>query len=747
MITKIRLKNWRSHLDSEFEFSEGTNGLIGIMGSGKSSVMNALTFALFGTFPDLRQRKITLDDVIMKKPKQKRIAETEVSFLLNGDKYTVFRRIGRGEGTLEASLKKNGKVIVSPSPIRVTEQIEKILDIDYELFTRAIYSEQNELDFFLRIPKGKRKKKIDDLLGIERLEKVRKGVVKLINKSKDRRNLRKEDIQRIKERVDFTQIDKLKTELEQATIELKKKEERLKDCESELEKIKNEITKLEEIRRSYEGLKEEKIRLSSRIDQISSKLQGKEDWFRFGLAELKRDLEVVEEGINEIKDLGSRISLLKEETNRIKPKLKPLDLSKLEKELNELKEREEYLYKEKTKISTQIKHLEGNLEKLRGAKEKCPVCERELTEKIKEELLKEKKSSLEELETKLKEIVSEFEEVRSERVVKEKEVKEAEKIRELEEELKEKQKQLSKYQGLKEELEKGLRKLSEYYGVKLDELVNRIQEILEVLTEKQMLDELKEKLEEVIKKISELEFDPEKIEQKSNQFNELKTEKEVLREKINSLNQMLQEKKKRLRELEEREQELKEFKLEVRYLDQVISDLKKFREAVTRSQTTLRERFIEIINETMERFWKSIYPYQDFSGVRIAVMDDDYVLQLKEREGGWVAVEGMASGGERTAACLALRIALANVLTPNLSWLILDEPTHNLDLRGIEYLAETLRERLPELVSQTFLITHEKRLEDAISGYLYILDRDKETDEPTRIIESIKAESLARFSK
>lgn len=67
MITEVKLKGWRSHSDSKLVFTPGTNALIGIMGSGKSSIMDAICFALFGTFPNLQSKKLKLDDVIMKK--------------------------------------------------------------------------------------------------------------------------------------------------------------------------------------------------------------------------------------------------------------------------------------------------------------------------------------------------------------------------------------------------------------------------------------------------------------------------------------------------------------------------------------------------------------------------------------------------------------------------------------------------------------------------------------------------------
>ncbi|MFB6217322.1 MAG: hypothetical protein ABEJ72_10240, partial [Candidatus Aenigmatarchaeota archaeon] len=97
-------------------------------------------------------------------------------------------------------------------------------------------------------------------------------------------------------------------------------------------------------------------------------------------------------------------------------------------------------------------------------------------------------------------------------------------------------------------------------------------------------------------------------------------------------------------------------------------------------------------------------------------------------------------GGERTTACLALRIAFALVLAPNLRWLVLDEPTHNLDQKTVRDLAELLRTSVSEFVDQVFLITHDENLEGAVNSYLYRLERNKEENEPTRIekIESLK---------
>ena len=65
MITPLRLKNFKSHANSEFKFGPGTNVLVGPMGSGKSSVMDAICIGLFGTCPAIQSRRIKLEDVIM----------------------------------------------------------------------------------------------------------------------------------------------------------------------------------------------------------------------------------------------------------------------------------------------------------------------------------------------------------------------------------------------------------------------------------------------------------------------------------------------------------------------------------------------------------------------------------------------------------------------------------------------------------------------------------------------------------
>ena len=68
------------------------------------------------------------------------------------------------------------------------------------------------------------------------------------------------------------------------------------------------------------------------------------------------------------------------------------------------------------------------------------------------------------------------------------------------------------------------------------------------------------------------------------------------------------------------------------------------------------------------------------------------------------------------------------MLTRQLSWIILDEPTHNLDAKSIQMLSSMLKTRLPSLVDQVFVITHSPEIEKSATGSLYVLQREKNED-------------------
>jgi len=229
-------------------------------------------------------------------------------------------------------------------------------------------------------------------------------------------------------------------------------------------------------------------------------------------------------------------------------------------------------------------------------------------------------------------------------------------------------------------------------------------------------------------------FDREKIEEKQERVNEISGERERIKERAENKKEIMEERKGEKEKLEERKERFEKYKEEIKSSEGLIEDLKKFKSALSSTQEQLRTKFIEAVNSTLTKVWGSLYPYDDFSDLRFTIKEGDYELQFKNK-GSWQSVEGIASGGERTSACLALRIAFALVLAPNLRWLVLDEPTHNLDRQAVKDLSELLRTSVSEFVDQVFLITHNETMENAASSHLYKLNRDKHRDEPTEVEE------------
>jgi len=77
MIKRIKLQNWKSHAETEINFTEGTNVLVGPMGAGKSSVLQAICFALFGTFNELKRKDLKISDLV-KRNAQTKIAQVDL---------------------------------------------------------------------------------------------------------------------------------------------------------------------------------------------------------------------------------------------------------------------------------------------------------------------------------------------------------------------------------------------------------------------------------------------------------------------------------------------------------------------------------------------------------------------------------------------------------------------------------------------------------------------------------------------
>ncbi len=430
MITKVKLKNWRSHADTELNFSEGTNCFVGPMGSGKTSVMDAICFALFGTFLQLQQKKLKLTDIIMKKPTKKDKSEVTVFFNTNGDEWGVSRTIENGKSTAE--LRRNGELIEGPQTTRVTEVVEKILKMDYDLFTRAVYSQQNQLDMFLTIPKGQRMKKIDELLAIEKFEKARNTTRSVINKCSSTIKEKERIIESMSADDTFNKLEGIKREiddLKKREFELNdklgrildKKERMMKDI-SMLKEQQETLQKINEDDKKFKALLEVTINDLEKIkeeiagfaelttEDLKLEMKNKDEEIRKASISLEEEIINFEELKKEYAQDDVKIRMIEEdrvpkltkqlkELEEIEERLKKEPLKKIEKELSHEKNELEKKQTELQTIAVKLSELEKSNEELKTAGSTCPVCTTKLTPAKKKCLIENNKAKIKEFKT------------------------------------------------------------------------------------------------------------------------------------------------------------------------------------------------------------------------------------------------------------------------------------------------------------------------------------------------------------
>ena len=760
MINSLRLINWRSHANTLLEFKDGTNLLMGIMGSGKSSVLSAICFALFGTFPELERRKLKLEDVI-------RLNENNTALVLelslNGNKYNVERKMTKEKRGIvsDATAYKNNQT-VEKGAVAVTTYVESILQVDYDLFTRAIYSEQNNIDYFLTIDPRRRKEEMDVLLGLDKFETARANAVSTINRIKTERKMHEDKFGKL-------ELENLKLRLKENNDKLLYLEQFIKKNNVEYEEIEGVLKERQKIygelnvkKQTYDNLAKQKIVLESTIENLKKevievdenklallktekgKLEGEKNKMNI---EVKNIEQEILKGNKEIATIDNKINNSKKSLQEINAA--QLEVTKLENGSNmgEIKNiisvNEGNLvsyFSEKGTIENELKELLEVNEKMLAVGE-CPLCGSEITDekivhireerkqrvdtkgrrlKEVEELIKETKSAYEKDGKRLKQIEYAYEKIN---LLK----RNVEDLETLDKDKKSFDEKLLENQGKKEELQK----ISEEIMKNLQTLAVEINRFETLLIKKKNLFDSEEKLKTVLANIQILAFDEKTyeeirfvLEEIKIKFQKISSEKMAQEKELVMLNNMKDVLAAEIEKLEKMEKEIgKLLTLE--------EELIIYKNALLETQTSLRIDIIEAINTAMNEIWHIFYPYRDYKALRLNVTEKDYSFEIFDGE--WKTLESVASGGERACAALTLRVALSMVLTPNLSMLILDEPTHNLDKEAVELLSQTLQFKVPDVVEQTFVITHEEALMGSEFASSYKLTRDKEGFEATKV--------------
>ena len=144
-------------------------GIVGPIGSGKSSILDAIAFALYGRTPTFTANTAALIN------QRQAVAQVQLTFRVDDQTWQVvraIRRIGQGNHTLYPCDAETGEIDrgagVSGQKA-VTDQITKLIGLDFDAFRRSVLLAQNRFAEFLNATPTDRDKVLQGVFNLDRI--------------------------------------------------------------------------------------------------------------------------------------------------------------------------------------------------------------------------------------------------------------------------------------------------------------------------------------------------------------------------------------------------------------------------------------------------------------------------------------------------------------------------------------------------------------------------------------------------
>lgn len=358
ILNKLEIQNFRSHKDTTIEFPRGITLIVGKNGAGKSSILEAISFALFGEINTsldeaIRQPSSSSDDVDK--------MSVKLTFEHGGKTYVVVRQRRKNKTTVRLTELIDGHVrLISERVNDVNNEIKAKIGLDKESFKNAVYIKQGEITKLTDATPAERKELISKLLNIESVAKAydnMKGV-----------------------------IDEYQSEYEKNTGKLEnytQKQEAENRTKSEIEALEKIIKEYEVQLKEYEKLCNENIKIRDELEEKKNKYERVEIELRNTKAHLNEKESLLKKSDENLKEIKHQEELIKKIEVEINP------LPKL-KELIDLKNARDNDIENLKNITKSIDDVEKNkkiIEKTRTGHEKYTSLKQQLD--IKEKQLNE----------------------------------------------------------------------------------------------------------------------------------------------------------------------------------------------------------------------------------------------------------------------------------------------------------------------------------------------------------------------
>ena len=173
--------SFKERAEIDFEGSEFF-ALVGATGSGKSSVIDAICFALYGSVPRYDNRNLVAPVISHGKVE----AKVRLDFSIDGKDYTavrVVRRSGKGASTKEARLEAGGEVLADNAD-DLTAEVTRLVGLSFDHFTRCVVLPQGEFARFLHDKPGERQDLVVQLLNLGVYDRMKQAATARANERK-----------------------------------------------------------------------------------------------------------------------------------------------------------------------------------------------------------------------------------------------------------------------------------------------------------------------------------------------------------------------------------------------------------------------------------------------------------------------------------------------------------------------------------------------------------------------------------
>lgn len=670
--------------------------LFGDNGLGKSSTLGAIEWCLFENLAYIKFLESRTQDELVNSFS---LTETvRVKLILNSDnqKYELTR-----EKTLRS--KKTEFRLIGPAEELEGEDAERrcftLLGLTFDDFYRAVFLHQESIRGLLTDDASQRDEAMDRLFGLERMRDIVKSIpIRDVKESVKELQYQKGRLEeRVKGQVDIVEKDLQKSLEEAEGLGIPRDKITFENAKDTVESV---IARLRKISEEYnvEFLKieaptsvDELLKCTGKVKKLLNECRKSViDYSK--ISELTHKKTLLIEFQKKYQRLVEELEGIASELNEILEKYG--DETKIQSSLQVINKKIQEMNENRNNIDVKSRLLEDALQSLEiEIKDTCPVC----NQPIKRENLREN------LNEQLK-------------LYEEKTIKEIDKqIRSLKEQKDDFGEALKQVTKLKEEKEKS--------DQKIEEEINNIRESGTILGKKEVI------ISDVSKQILEIEESIETFKEaykaREEEFQKIETNIDKVKkiydvlktgDKFEELKKLFPEETKEIKLLREKISELSDFEAQITA----------FIEAVTKVQNNLALEFVSKSSEDISEFYGKLCNHPYYGGIRIEVqprrvagyIKNSYLIRaFNPSEGRQTLVSTRFSAGQMNCVALAIYLALSKTLTHKLGFLILDDPSQNLDTEHKRALVKILNKMLSH--HQLIISTQDTELQNFIKSELH----------------------------